>query len=119
MIPQAWQAFWQPPQPWPDKGKSPDHQGLELWDAREVPLCRTGHGNVHFLLVRMMEQVPLIPPSTATMPSEQLAAYLAGRAKLGRAPRPELALAGQAIIRFVEAGGDLGALVAAGQLGAI
>lgn len=28
--------------------------GAKVWDNRVIPCCRTGHGNIHFLLVRFM-----------------------------------------------------------------
>jgi hypothetical protein len=52
LIPRAWQQFWKPAPPW----KYPaTYDGQKLWDGREIPLCRTHHGNVHYVLVAIMQ----------------------------------------------------------------
>lgn len=73
VIPQAWQHF--------KLGTE------ELFDKRTVPLCPTGHRNVHDCLVRLMKG---LPP--------------------GSHSRQTVAVARLAISRFEEAGGDVQAL---------
>lgn len=120
VVPQAWQALWQPETPWPEQGRSPDHAGLVLWDARTVDWCRTGHGNTHFLLVRMMQTYARSPSLSGGSPGhgKGMAEMLASSAGL-RSPRAELKGAKLAIERWVDAGGSLRFLVEHGQFGSI
>lgn len=87
IVPQAWQRFWR------------SEAGYGLWMPDTEPLCRTGHGNVHAHLVRLMK---------ATLggdPEDPLAARIAypGRGK-------EYEMAYSALARWKEAGGSLAAL---------
>jgi hypothetical protein len=51
VIPRDWQdEFF--PEAWNPK----PYQSRLLWDNRTVNCCRTGHGNIHFLLVRFMKE---------------------------------------------------------------
>jgi hypothetical protein len=49
VIPRAWQQSTEAA-----RITAPARNREGLFDARTVPLCRTGHGNVHFWLVRAM-----------------------------------------------------------------
>lgn len=55
IIPVAWQLKTSVASP-PFPGVDPDGRG-ELWDARGVWCCPTGHRNVHHWIVAMMEWV--------------------------------------------------------------
>lgn len=81
VIPQSWQKFWS--------------GNTELWDPHTVPLCRTGHGNVHFWLVWLMKNydgsIPKIP-------------------LMEKYVRKEAAIARQAMERWIEHGGSIEAL---------
>jgi hypothetical protein len=119
IIPQAWQAVWQPPtfvqrtdSAWPFAHLSPDHKGLFLWDARTANICRTGHGNVHFYLVRLMLLLQAGQPTLHLAKMEVLR-------ELGHADSKALDAAQQAIERFIQAGGVLASLWAADEFGAI
>jgi hypothetical protein len=74
-------------------------EGVALWDPRTVPLCRTGHGNVHYWLTYMMHKWPSIksnklPPVGHFLNGEKFV-------------RKEAGIAYLAIERWVAAGGDL------------
>lgn len=103
VVPQAWQAFWQP------KGKTP------LWDRRTVPLCPTGHRNVHFWLVRLMEAVDA--PDVAAQHTAVATAIRRVRvdAKAGGMTihTSEFSLSQLALYRWIDAGGQLAALTSA------
>jgi hypothetical protein len=83
VIPQAWQRVWTPATPPPDAVPGRGDSG-PLWDARKVPLCPTGHRNVHACIVALMH---------GTEPPRQ-GGY-------------ELECAKLALSRFVAAGGSL------------
>lgn len=117
VVPQAWQATWQPPPPWPYPLASPDRPGLTLWDARTVNVCRTGHGNVHHWIVRMME----LGRDRESDDVGSLIQLVLDETRLaGHHPgRSDLEWASQALWRFQEVGGELATLIAAHQYGAI
>jgi len=94
VIPQAWQFAW------PADGRT------VIWDRRTMPLCRTGHGNVHYWIVRLMREV-----RDGTLHQQPLR-----RVNLTRRTK-EFAIARLALTRFTEAGGDLTALAKAGRMG--
>lgn len=108
IVPRAWQGFWQPADP-PFPAKV---DGQELWDARTVTVCRTGHGNIHFWITLLMH-------------AWGGGADLSTLAKLVREQHPEhlghadFACALEALQRYEEVGGDLGGLVKAGLWGQI
>lgn len=53
VIPQDWQDEFAPA----SVVATPFHTSKStLWDGRTVTICRTGHGNVHYLLVLFMKQ---------------------------------------------------------------
>lgn len=129
MIPQAWQAFWQPPEPWPNQGLSPDRYvatggKLMLWDARTLNLCRTGHGNVHFWLVRAMRAYSSVlgdyGSNSSRFIDEAWALVRAGARKDGiKIAKADAAVALLAMTRWDAAGGSLLALSRAGMYGEI
>lgn len=109
-IPQAWQRV-AVDRAWPVAGGR--HVGAgDLFDPRTVALCRTSHGNVHFLLVRIMRSFAASPSM-----SVDLAVRVATKGR--RANAREVAVARLAVDRWVEQGGNVAQLVAAGQYGAI
>lgn len=108
IIPRAWQAFWQPEvAPYPGK-----YDGQEMWDSRTVNVCRTGHGNIHFWIVALMH---------AWDPSLSLddVATKVRVAYADHVGRSDFMWALQALDRFEQSGGDLGALVQAHLWGGI
>lgn len=104
IIPVAWQLFWQP-QVAPYPGKDPDGRG-NLWDARTVTCCPTGHRNIHFWIVKLMHAVK--PGGTAIY-----AAYAVN----GPKANVQYEWACEALQRYEEAGGSLQKLVEAGEWG--
>lgn len=108
IIPRAWQAFWQPEMP-PHPGRA---DGQQLWDSRTIAVCRTGHGNIHFWIVAMMKvyKPELTVLEVATKVRVQYAAHVGHN---------DYAWAIQALERYQRVGGDLAALIHAGQYGAI
>jgi hypothetical protein len=110
IIPQAWQAHWQPPQPWPNQGHSPDRAGVTLWDARTATLCRTGHGNVHYWLVQIMHILAYTLVEFGTDNEQALwhDALTEVRRRSGHEPgHADAELALQAIERYAAAGGSI------------
>lgn len=108
IIPRAWQAFWQPAlPPFPSRA-----DGQQLWDGRTVNVCRTGHGNIHFWIVAMMKAyTPEMTVLEVTTKVRVLNAEHVGH--------NDYAWAIQALERYQQVGGDLAALIYAGQFGAI
>lgn len=96
VVPRAWQAFWQPPNARP------------LWAPHTVPLCPSGHRNVHWWLVRMMGVV---------INNDITEAAQEARRGVRGGPTSEQVIAVDGMRAFHEAGGDLQALKAAGLLG--
>lgn len=101
VIPQAWQNAWL--------------EGEKLFDPRTVPLCPTGHRNVHFWLVALMHALPatvLDVNTTASDRSAVMAAddavHLTAKREGRRVNRKEFACAREALIRWVESGKSLG-----------
>lgn len=115
VIPQAWQAHWRPPDPWPNGGPSPDRPGLVLFDARTVPLCRTGHGNVHYWLVATTRAYERLRNLGEAEHEAKAAARVAGR----HVVVADFGIAMQAIERWVGAGGSIDDLVEHGLWGEI
>lgn len=124
VVPQDWQATWSPPnfthQPndpnWPHSGLSPDRPGLYLWDARTDALCRTGHGNVHFYLVKLMHWMSERPNNI-----QDAIAYAQTQLRLTFRHQDPHAVA-EALLgieRFQQAGGSFSALWAAHSWGQI
>lgn len=101
VIPVAWQVFYQPPEPWPFPGYDPRSP---LWDARTMPLCPTGHRNVHYLIAAMMKSPHGIDP-------EETRKAIAGHAG------HTFDVAYEALTRFTEAGGSIATLAAAREWG--
>lgn len=110
VIPVAWQLTWGPVVP-PFPGNDPDGRG-ELWDARTVPLCPTGHRNVHAWITRFMHA--LAPGGGAAGSTDPAAAYKAAK---GGSGLQQAQWAYQALVRFTAVGGSLQQLVAAGEWG--
>lgn len=110
VIPREWQAFYTPT-PSTVSGTLPPPTTavatVVLWDARTVALCRTGHGNVHYWIVRLMREVKAKRTEDPALAS---AALVGGRTE-------EQRIALLALTRMVEAGGSLVALADAGHLG--
>jgi hypothetical protein len=112
IIPQAWQVFWQPPKPWENQGPSPDRPGVILWDARTIVLCRTGHGNVHFWLVRAMRSYLAVVQDQGSNPTrlidEAWSLVKAGAKKDGlKITKADMVIARMAMERWEAAGGSL------------
>lgn len=97
VVPQAWSRFWRP------EGVVVPRDGV--WDRRITALCRTGHGNVHWLLVRIMRAGATEDPAEAR------------RAFPGSGADYEIAYL--ALTRWREAGGSLVALREARLFGGI
>jgi hypothetical protein len=115
VIPQAWQVAWQPAQPWPNGGPSPDRKGVVLFDARTVPLCRTGHGNVHFWLVATMRAYARLGDVGEAMHEAKARARTAGM----HVVEADFAIAATAMERWRAAGGGLHLLTSRGLWGEI
>lgn len=114
VVPQAWQQVWKPAVA-PHPGQGTD--GRMLWDARKVNVCRTGHGNVHHWLVLAMQAHEKQGGDNST---EAIAAAIkAATANTNGRVRAEVEVARQAMVRWVEAGGDLRLLTAQGLYGYI
>jgi hypothetical protein len=108
IIPVAWQLFpdFTPVVP-PFPGKDPSGRGM-LWDARVAPLCPTSHRNVHTLIVESMREVArtntnVVPPMKSIVD--------------GSHHTQEFLIATEALQRYLDVGGSLLALTAAGQWG--
>lgn len=131
VIPRAWQASWRP-------GDSPELLRPEVdslallsgetkpWDPRTVAICRTGHGNVHFWLVRFMREWYEIDKTTGVgaNPVAQLTAAVVRvrrRAHEQGFPfgRKETETARLGMERWLNAGGSLRALCNRGLFGEI
>lgn len=123
VIPVEWQKLWQPPQPWEFQGQDPYNRTAVLFDARTEALCRTGHGNVHFWLARLMHAMPAavmdpqpLGPFTALAAAERGVRDQAK--KEGRVINSkEFAVSKLAIQRWTAVGGSIGALILAGKFG--
>lgn len=115
VVPQAWQVLWQPAQPWLNGGPSHDHAGRLLWDARTVPICRTGHGNVHFWLVRLTKAAHRLGSIGAGLHELRAEARVHGQDP----GRRDLETAILGLQRWLDAGGTLDQLAAAGLWGEI
>jgi hypothetical protein len=94
----------------------------QLFDPRTVPLCRTGHGNVHFVLVRLTRffaEKKLKDPADVRE-AETFVDELATKALKGvKHGKAELEVAKLGLVRWLAAGGTLKALTDEGQWGAI
>lgn len=117
IIPQAWQVFWQPPKPWPNEGPSPDRPGVTLWDARTVAVCRTGHGNIHYWLVKVTHAIASAPGADPEQPVTWKTALNAIRRQELNAGRHspnrlDVEYSMQALVRFAAAGGKVADLIA-------
>jgi hypothetical protein len=95
VIPQAWQKLWKP-----------DGKKAVIWDPRTVALCRTGHGNVHYWLVKMMKTFADLSTKDAYVITPSVAVLLKGEKYVRR----EVNTAHLAMDRWVAAGGSLKAL---------
>lgn len=145
VIPQAWQRWWRPPgsestserrrQAVLSDPQLPQDEfdavmaTVDLFDPRTATLCRTGHGNVHWWLVRAMraykDQVYQQEPHSEAerklaIAAAMAAALITARKTDGVFPvRAEVSIARLAMERWVEAGGSCLALAAAGLYGEI
>jgi hypothetical protein len=107
IIPRAWQAAWQP------AGASAG----KLWANETVPLCRTAHGNVHWILVAAMRAYQR---SASDAPNRiDAAIHVALRELDVSAHVREMKVARDAMVRFSGAGGSLDALCEKGFYGEI
>lgn len=100
VIPRAWQAYWTPPE-------LTQSSHPTLWAPETVLLCRSGHGNVHWLLEAMMYHYQ----------GSIHDAFEAATADLTSVGRQEHIIARSAMERYEAAGGDLSLLVSAGLYG--
>lgn len=113
IIPQAWQHFWKPPA---TIFAVLDRSNPGLFDARTVAICPTGHRRVHYWIVQMMKWIEAMKldvqdPQRAIM-------YGAFQRILGDKRRTkEQACAALTLERWLDAGGNLVALVNAGLRG--
>lgn len=111
VIPRAWQAAWAP------SNTTAGSDGI--WDPRTEPLCRTGHGNVHFwieaAMSRYAEHAGRESHSEAAIERAMSAAREAHGAPVG----DEHLVALEGMRRFHQAGGKLLDLANAGILGGI
>lgn len=125
VIPVEWQKFWQPPEPWPNEGVDPFNRVVRLWDARTVALCRTGHGNTHFWLARLMHAMPASvmdpnpPTGTMALATAEKVVWAQARREGRKVNAKEFEISRQGVLRLVAVGGDLGAYVKAGKWGAM
>lgn len=115
VVPQAWQATWQPDGRGPFPAPSPDHPGLNLWDARTTKVCRTGHGNIHFWIVRLVHAADDLGVDDVPRLMHEVRSGLVHHSP----GTDDYAVAAAALIRFQEAGGELGTLIAAREWGSI
>jgi hypothetical protein len=112
VIPQAWQRAW-----WPTSGSflppagtlwgslpGDKREGVALWDPRTAALCRTGHGNVHWWLVKMMKWHEANKPAELQPLKTML--------NSDKFVRKDAQIAYLAMERFVAAGGKLEDLIA-------
>lgn len=101
-IPREWQALTTPAAPGPVVAG--------VWDPRTVPLCRTGHGNTHYWIVRL---------SRAVKASRTETPAVSAKAVFGRRQTSEQQIALLAHERLLAAGGpgSLLALVDGGRMG--
>lgn len=107
VVPVAWQLMWQPALPWPFPGRDPDGRG-QLWDDRGLLICPTGHRNVHAWIVLLMHAARSEDPAQAI----ELV-----RSERAAARGIEFETATMALTRWKEGGGELQALVHAGEWG--
>lgn len=112
VIPQAFQHFWHP------DGATPDGK---LFDARTVPLCRTGHGNTHFILVRLtryFSEQQMTDPAQGD--AETFVAALAKKALKGvKHEKAAAEIAQLGLVRWIAAGGSVQSLCEHGLWGSI
>lgn len=127
IIPQAWQVIFQPvgfdldhgpadPKQFPNAGLSPDRKGVWLWDARTVPVCRTGHGNVHVHLVNLMRSMSA---RTIALPSLLSEAKKMMYGSQNRLDALAAAVAYEGAWRFAATGSSFVALWSKGEWGEI
>lgn len=123
IVPQAWQYFYVPGDD-PGRplglvqGRAAHRDAIDqLWDKRKAVLCRTGHGNVHWWLVRFMKAIERWPRDT---PEVQVIDQVIYNVSTGirRWPK-EREIARLAMVRFSDAGGSLRELADAHQYGQI
>lgn len=102
VIPRAWQAAWRPP-----------GETAVIWAPHTVLLCRSGHGNVHYWIERMMRQIAMHPTLD---PMEASRTAMAEQHDVGR---QEHVIARQGLVDFAAVGGNLAELAAAGVWGGL
>lgn len=109
VIPRAWQGAWQP------AGVAIPRTGI--WHPETVPLCRTGHGNVHYWIERFMHEIRNALVQDVLPSPEEVARYvLARQTNVGRA---EHVIARRALEEWVSAGGSLEMLADRGLYGGL
>jgi hypothetical protein len=121
-IPREWQSVFTPPTfsqrvdaQWPNAKLV---EGQWLWDARTMPICRTGHGNVHFYLVKLTHWMYECHPDAK--PTEQLSyARTLLRHTFTEIDMHAAGAAYTGIIRFAEVAGSLKNLFVAKAWGQI
>lgn len=105
VIPQAWQRAWTP-------GQTIVRPGFEnaLFDPRTVALCRTGHGNTHYWLVRFMRAYSKLTTMAEGGFRIEEACRRAEKQELAPRGRNDMGLALLGMNRWLNAGGSLQAL---------
>jgi hypothetical protein len=105
VVPRDWQQAWRPP----------DARNVEVWLPITVPLCRTGHGNVHYVLERIMRSYARVGDLAEAI-TAAVAEVHADGLSVGRV---ELAVARRGPQTWVEVGGSLDLLIQGGHFGVI
>lgn len=107
LVPKAWQTFWRPAA-----------ATAAVWDNRTVPLCRTGHGNVHWWIVAYMLAFEAVGIGVETIDDVFESAHATHRHQVGKNVH-ERKTAQLALTRWLDVGGSLTDLVDAGLYGGI
>lgn len=118
VIPQAWQQLWTPTGRYSFENALPVDTVKRLWDARTVPLCPTGHRNVHYWMVAMMKSIRArIAPEFMGQYTSQNYLDWAVKEALPKRRNTEMKVALLGLQRFADAGGSLKVLADDGNLG--
>jgi hypothetical protein len=115
LVPRAWQHFFTPSDVHlaSDPFHPPNSSGL--WCTETVLLCRTGHGNVHYWIERMVKAYGALE----TGPDHTDRAMHAARQGQLHIGERETLIAREALVLFSDAGGNVEKLFEAGLFGGI